>query len=85
MHARLPQLLKTLGHDGMFLVALAAYVARAWGYTLLSRATVWLVLLLEVLHGVTFALMWSAATEFAKTRAPPGWDATLMSIVQGPV
>ena len=31
-------------------------------------------LCLESLHGVTFALMWSAAVEYSKSKSPVGWD-----------
>ena len=50
-------------------------------YTLLTPKTVWYVLGLEALHGVTFALMWTAAVEYSKQHSPKGWDATVQSIV----
>ena len=73
-------LLKKIGTDGMFIISMVAYVIRAFGYTLLTQETVWYVLFLEVLHGVTFALMWSAAVEFSKSKSPKGWEATVQSI-----
>ena len=50
-------LLKNLGHDGMFIVAMLCYCVRAFGYTLLTKETVWWVIPLEALHGPTFALV----------------------------
>ena len=38
-------------------------------------------LCLESLHGVTFALMWSAAVEYSKSKSPVGWDSTVQSVV----
>jgi PPP family 3-phenylpropionic acid transporter len=55
-----------LGHDGMFIVAMACFVVRVLGYTLLTPATKWAVLLLEVLHGITFACFWVVSTDISK-------------------
>lgn len=74
-------LLNLLGVDGMFVFSMIAYVVRAFGYTYLTKKTVWYVLIFEALHGFTFALMWSAAVEYAKSRSPKGWNSTVQSIL----
>jgi len=70
------RLLRTLGHDLMFVLALAAYAGRVYGYTRLTPATVWWLLALEVLHGVTFGLAWTAAVDYAKAAFPKRWQTT---------
>mmetsp|Transcript_40994 Transcript_40994/g.98844 ORF Transcript_40994/g.98844 Transcript_40994/m.98844 type:complete len:521 (+) Transcript_40994:548-2110(+) len=55
-----------LGHDGLMIVAMACFSFRVWGYTLLTPSTKWAILGLEVLHGVTFACYWTAATDISK-------------------
>jgi len=60
-------LLRTLGgRDGMFLIAMACFAFRVWGYTLLAPGTEWYVLPLEALHGVTFACFWIVTTDISK-------------------
>ena len=58
--------MRVLGHDGMFIVAMTCFVFRLYGYTLLSPATKWLILLLEIMHGVTFACFWIVCTDISK-------------------
>lgn len=58
--------MKTLGHDGMFILAMICFVVRLYGYTLLSPATKWLILVLEIMHGVTFACFWIVCTDISK-------------------
>ena len=60
----------------MFVLALAAYAGRVYGYTRLTPATVWWLLALEVLHGVTFGLAWTAAVDYAKAAFPKRWQTT---------
>lgn len=55
-----------LGHDGMFILAMTCFVFRVYGYTLLTPSTKWLILLLEVMHGVTFACFWIVSTDISK-------------------
>ena len=68
--------LTKLSNDVLFLTAMVAYGLRVWGYSLLTPATVNYVLLLELLHGITFACMWIAAVEYVKILSPPEWVAT---------
>lgn len=53
--------LEKLGTRYMVLVGQAAWVVRAFFYASMSEA--WTVLLIEPLHGVTFALVWTASTQ----------------------
>ena len=68
------QLLSCLGHDLMCIGALLAYAVRVYGYTLLTPHTVWWVLALEVLHGITFGLAWTAAVDKVKAEFPEEWN-----------
>ena len=54
-------LLAKFGTRKMILLGQAAWVVRAVFYANMSVA--WTVLLIEPLHGVTFALVWTAATQ----------------------
>jgi MFS family permease len=55
-----------LGHDGMFILAMTCFVFRLYGYTLLTPSTKWLILPLEVMHGITFACFWIVSTDISK-------------------
>lgn len=78
---RSKRLLRDAGHDSLFVVAALAYAARVTGYTLLTPDTVRWVLLLEVLHGVTFACAWTAFVDFAARAAPPGSSTTFQTVL----
>lgn len=54
-------LLEWLGTRNMVLLGQAAWVVRAIFYANMSVA--WMVLLIEPLHGITFALVWTAAID----------------------
>jgi MFS family permease len=54
------------GHDGLFMISMICFVIRVYGYTLLTPATKWAVLLLEILHGITFACFWITSTDISK-------------------
>lgn len=56
-----------IGFHGMMMIGMLAYIIRAFGYTVLTASTNYILLVLELLHGVTFALMWSAAVEYVKS------------------
>ncbi|CAK9001416.1 unnamed protein product [Durusdinium trenchii] len=57
-------LLERFGTRRLVIAAQAAWVVRAFFYSQMSAA--WMVLLVEPLHGVTFALAWTAAIDFVK-------------------
>lgn len=73
-------LLTKLGHDGLLVVAMVAYSIRVFGYTLLSPETVHWVLLLEILHGITFATAWTATVDFSAQFAPKEWSTVVQSL-----
>jgi MFS transporter, PPP family, 3-phenylpropionic acid transporter len=73
--------LQTLGHDRLFLVAMAAYVVRVFGYTLLQPSTIYYVFALEILHGVTISTMWVASVDFAAAISPDEWSTTVQTIL----
>ena len=54
----------------MIAVALLAYTVRVYGYTLLTQRTYKMVLVLEALHGFTFASMWTATVAIADEISP---------------
>mmetsp|Transcript_17956 Transcript_17956/g.57237 ORF Transcript_17956/g.57237 Transcript_17956/m.57237 type:complete len:376 (+) Transcript_17956:609-1736(+) len=63
-------LLRTLGHEAMVLLSLLAYALRVFGYSCLQTHTVWALLALEPLHGITYALSWTAAVDKVKAEVP---------------
>lgn len=52
-------------------------------YAALPRNLPWLVLLVEPLHGFTFAAMWCATVEYARRLAPPGMEAKMQALANG--
>ncbi|KAK7482919.1 hypothetical protein BaRGS_00025819 [Batillaria attramentaria] len=60
--------IKRLGTVPCICIALGAMSLRMLGYSLLENP--WLVLLIEPLHSLTFALMWAAVTTRASQIAP---------------
>jgi PPP family 3-phenylpropionic acid transporter len=76
--------LSVFGHDGMLMVSMICLVVRVSGYTLLMPSTKWLILPLEICHGITFACFWITATDIAKSLIGQvkGWNTAILSIVQ---
>ena len=74
-------LLAIWGHDGLFVAGMLAYAVRVIGYTMLTPETVHWVLLLEVMHGITFACIWSASVDFAAQIAPKEWSTLVQSLL----
>jgi len=62
--------LEKLGTRNMILLGQIAWVVRAFFYANMTEA--WTVLLIEPLHGVTFALVWTAATQHVADPAVSG-------------
>lgn len=56
------------------MISALAYTTRVVGYTLVPNE--WLVLVLEPLHGVTFACLKTAQVEYVAAVTPQGLDAT---------
>ena len=76
------QIQAAMGHQAMVAVALLAYSTRVYGYTLLTAGNYKLVLALEGLHGLTFAMMWTATVAIATKISPPEWRSATMAVVQ---
>ena len=45
----------------------------------------WQVLIINLLHGLTFSLMWTAGVAYANQLAPPGLGATAQGVFAGTV
>jgi len=68
------RILDRFGVSHVLMAALLLYVVRLMVLSLVQVP--WVVLLLQLLHGPTYALMWSAGVAHAKESAPAGLEAT---------
>lgn len=69
------------GPNGLLLLAAACYITRVIGYSFIPPGhTAW-VLLLEPLHGVTYACAQTAMVEFVARILPDGYEATGQGLV----
>lgn len=81
-----PTLLQRSNAGILLLVASASYVVRVLGYASIPKGHMAYVLLLEPLHGVTYACSKTASVDTASRFSPAGWEATgqgLISLVAG--
>jgi MFS family permease len=77
-------LLRLLGPHGATHLCFAAFLLRLACYAALPAwGSPWLVLPVELLHGLTFGLTWAAGTARCAELAPPGLEATSQSMFQG--
>ena len=79
-------LLKKIGIAGLLFISHIAYVVRVFGYTLLPQHEEkysYFVLLLEPLHGLTFAGMWIASVEYGARIVPKHLRATMQGLITG--
>lgn len=74
-----PSLINRWGTKRMLIVANVAWIIRALGYSIFSSA--WIVLILEVFHGITFGLYFSAAVHVCVKQSPPGMDSTMQALL----
>ena len=78
------RIMQYLGLDRCFHVCFLAFLIRLGSYATLAHwKTPWAVLPVELLHGITFGLNWSAGTAKSAAIAPPGLEATTQSAFQG--
>ena len=70
-----------VGAQLLFALRCAAYATLA-RYAKSTRGYLWFVLL-EPSHALTFAMMWSAAVEYARRAAPPERQGTAQALVRG--
>ncbi|RUS77290.1 hypothetical protein EGW08_014954 [Elysia chlorotica] len=73
--------IKRVGLVGCLYLALVCYCVRLFVYSVIQEP--WLVLLVEPAHGVTFGLMYAAATTYASIIAPPGMSSTVQGLLGG--
>ena len=65
----------------MMIIAMVSFIIRMFGYTLLTKSTLNYILLLELCHGLTFAMMWTASVNISSKIAPKGWKTATMTII----
>jgi PPP family 3-phenylpropionic acid transporter len=72
-------LLASRSARGLLAVGLLACVVRTFAYSVVS--TPWVILLVQLLHGPAFALMWAAGVYTADRLAPQGMGATAQGLL----
>ncbi len=75
------RLLKRFGAHGMLIIAMMTIGLRLVCYSLASQP--WVVLLIQLCHGLTFAVIYTAGVHYADQVAPPGMKATTQAMVGG--
>lgn len=72
--------LKKIGHVNAMVLVLAVFGLRFLAYSLISNP--WTVLPVELTHGITFGLFYTALATYPSQFAPPNLQATLQGILQ---
>ena len=75
------KIIKLIGHIPCLYIALFSYFVRFLGYSFLTNA--WYVLPIELIHGVSFGLMYAAASAYASIISPKGMSATVQGLIGG--
>lgn len=75
------RIIKKFGHVTCLYAVFVAYFMRLCFYSLLFNP--WLVLPIEILHSMTFGLMWASATSYGSLITPPGLSGTIQGILSG--
>jgi MFS transporter, PPP family, 3-phenylpropionic acid transporter len=75
------RLLRRFGARGMLVIAMATIGLRLICYSLTTQA--WGVLVIQLVHGLTFAAIYTAGVHFADQVAPPGMKATTQGMFSG--
>lgn len=70
-----------MGHFLCFALVFCAFFVRLVCYYLLKNP--WLVLPVDILHGITFGVFHGAMASFANAKAPKGMEATLLGFFSG--
>lgn len=73
--------LKRWGMLNLMIVALFFFAIRASAYSFISMP--WMALPIQLLHGLTFSLMWVAGISYADRIAPQGMSATAQGLFSG--
>ncbi|KAH9133463.1 hypothetical protein LEN26_007095 [Aphanomyces euteiches] len=71
-------IIKRLGIVRVLCISILGYAARITCYAFMK--TPWIALPFEMLHGVTFSLMWTACTTYIYDVAQPGTHGTMMGL-----
>ena len=74
-----PSLIRKYGTKHMLILANLAWIVRGLGYAVFESA--WIVLVLELFHGVTFGLFYSASVHTCVKQSPPGMESTMQSLL----
>ncbi len=72
------KMLQRWGPRGLLVFSLIAFVIRAMLYTIATQP--WQVLIIQLMHGLTFSTMWVAGVSFANQIAPEGLGATAQGL-----
>jgi PPP family 3-phenylpropionic acid transporter len=75
------RLLRRFGARGMLLIAMTTIGLRLICYSLTTQP--WVVLVIQLCHGLTFAAIYIAGVHFADQVAPPGMKATTQGMFSG--
>lgn len=75
------RLLRRFGARGMLVIAMTTIGLRLICYSLTTQA--WVVLVIQLVHGLTFAAIYIAGVTYADQIAPPGMKATTQGIFTG--
>jgi MFS transporter, PPP family, 3-phenylpropionic acid transporter len=75
------RLLGRFGARGMLVIAMATIGLRLVCYSLTTQP--WIVLVIQLCHGLTFAAIYTAGVHFAGQIAPPGMQATTQGMFGG--
>lgn len=77
-------IIKRLGVELSINIAIIAYLLRLAAYAMIPwLPSLWIILPVEVLQGLTFALAWSAGTVHCRDVAPPHLRSSVQSIYSG--
>jgi MFS transporter, PPP family, 3-phenylpropionic acid transporter len=75
------RLLRRFGARGMLIIAMTAIGLRLICYSLTTQP--WVVLVIQLVHGLTFAAIFTAGVYYADQIAPPGMKATTQGMFNG--
>jgi MFS transporter, PPP family, 3-phenylpropionic acid transporter len=75
------RLLRRFGTRGMLIIAMTTIGLRLICYSLATQA--WVVLLIQLSHGLTYAAIYTAGVNYADQVAPPGMKATTQGMFSG--
>jgi PPP family 3-phenylpropionic acid transporter len=75
------RMLRRFGARGMLVIAMTTIGLRLIGYSLTTQP--WVVLVIQLCHGLTFAAIYTAGVHYADQVAPPGMKATTQGMFGG--